>query len=364
MADRVFLHIGAPKSGTTYLQERLAHNRSTLDGRGLHYLDTRTGDHFQAALDLIERPWAGELKRARGQWHVLADAVRRTSGDAVVSHEILAAATPPQIARALETIGESEVHVVLTARDLGRQLPAEWQEQVKHRSTARFQGFLERVTAAPRVAPAMWFWRVQSVPDVLTRWATGLTPDQVHVVTVPPRGAPPGELWRRFAAVLGIDTEDDPTEDPAPGERANASLGVVEVAVLRRLNRRLRRAGVSRQTYVPLVRDLIAKQVFAAHEDMRLAVVPSEFWPFVDEVAQEWREWIEGSGVHVVGDLDDLNPRWPEPEEVDRHPDRPPANLVAQSAIEALAEVLAEIDRGGGPDDSAARRLGRRLLGS
>jgi hypothetical protein len=364
MADRVFLHIGAPKSGTTYLQERLAHNRATLDDAGLHYLETRTGDHFQAALDLIERPWAGELKRARGQWQVLADAARRTAGDALVSHEILAAATPEQVARAFGSLGDAEVHIVLTARDLARQLPAEWQEQVKHRSTARFQGFLERVTAAPRIAPAMWFWRVQSVPDVLTRWATGLTPEQVHVVTVPPKGAPPDTLWRRFASVVGIAEADDPTEDAAPGELANASLGTVEVAVLRRLNRRLRRAGVSRQTYVPLVRDLLAKRVFAAHEDMQLATVPEEFWPFVDEVSHEWREWIEGSGVHVVGDLDDLTPSWPSGDEVVRHPDRPPPNLVAQAAIEALAEVLTEIDRGGAPDDSAAKRLGRRLLGS
>jgi hypothetical protein len=364
MADRVFLHIGAPKSGTTYLQERLAHNRARLDDVGLHYLETRTGDHFQAALDLIERPWAGELKRARGQWQVLADAARRTPGDVLVSHEILAAATPAQVARAFGSLGEAEVHIVLTARDLARQLPAEWQEQVKHRSAARFQGFLDRVTAAPRIAPAMWFWRVQSVPDVLTRWATGLTPDQVHVVTVPPKGAPPDMLWRRFASVVGLDEATDPTEDAAPGERLNPSLGTAEVAVLRRLNRRLRRAGVSRQTYVPLVRDLIAKRVFAAHEDMTLAVVPEDFWPFVDEVSREWREWIEGAGVQVVGDLDDLDPRWPAPDELGQHPDRPPPGLVAQCAIEALAEVLAEIDRTGTPEDSPAKRLGRRLLGS
>ena len=30
MADRVFLHIGTPKSGTTYLQEKLALNREAI----------------------------------------------------------------------------------------------------------------------------------------------------------------------------------------------------------------------------------------------------------------------------------------------------------------------------------------------
>jgi hypothetical protein len=197
------------------------------------------------------------------------------------------------------------------------------------------------------------------VPDVLTRWAAGLTPDRVHVVTVPPRGARPDTLWRRFGSVVGID----PEVVHAPSELANASLGTAEVAVLRRLNRRLRRAGVSRETYVPLVRDLIAKRVFAAHEGMHTAVVPPEFWPFVDEVSEEWREWVVGAGVDVVGDLDDLRATWPGADEIGRHPDRPAPNLVAQSAIEALAEVIAEIDRSGAPEDGPARRLGRRLLG-
>jgi hypothetical protein len=359
MADRLFLHIGAPKSGTTYLQDRLALNRDVLAAAGLHYLETRTGDHFQAALDLIERPWAGELKRARGQWQVLADAARRTSGDVLISHEILAAATREQVVRAFETLGDAEPHLVLTARDLGRQLPAEWQETVKHRSVARFQGFLDRVVAAPRMSSGMWFWRVQSVPDVLTRWAAGLTPAQVHVVTVPPKGAEPGTLWRRFGSVVGID----PGLELVDSDLANASLGTAEVAVLRRLNRRLRRAGVSRETYVPLVRDLIAKKVFAAHEDMETAVVPQEYWPFVEEVSEEWREWLDGAGVDVVGDLDELLPQWPAPEDLGRHPDKPPPNQVARAAIEALAEVLAEIDRSGAPDEGATRRLGRRLLG-
>ena len=61
----------------------------------------------------------------------------------VVSHEILAGAGPESVARAMASFPDHEVHVVLTARDLGRQIPAEWQERVKHRGGRDFAAFLK-----------------------------------------------------------------------------------------------------------------------------------------------------------------------------------------------------------------------------
>ena len=66
MPRRVFLHIGTPKSGTTYLQEKLALNRELVAKQGLTYPETRSGNHFEAALDLIEERWAGQREVARG----------------------------------------------------------------------------------------------------------------------------------------------------------------------------------------------------------------------------------------------------------------------------------------------------------
>ena len=60
MARRVYLHVGTPKSGTSYLQDKLALNRDELERQGLDYVRTRTGDHFEPALDLIGEKWAGE----------------------------------------------------------------------------------------------------------------------------------------------------------------------------------------------------------------------------------------------------------------------------------------------------------------
>ena len=49
----------------------------TLEHQGLDYIHTRTGDHFEAALDLIDERWAGEEKVARGQWDALVLETRK-----------------------------------------------------------------------------------------------------------------------------------------------------------------------------------------------------------------------------------------------------------------------------------------------
>ena len=67
---------------------------------------------------------------------------------------------------------DTEIHLVYSARDLVRQIPAEWQENVKHRRTKTYGRFLENLRDPDRTAEvAQWFWGVQEVPDVLDRWA-------------------------------------------------------------------------------------------------------------------------------------------------------------------------------------------------
>ncbi|RNL62037.1 hypothetical protein EFK50_09425 [Nocardioides marmoriginsengisoli] len=355
MPRRVFLHIGTPKSGTSYLQDRLDLNRDAVAKAGLTYLPTRTGDHFEAALDLIEERWAGQGAVAKGQWAAIVAEAKRTSGDVLISHEILAAASSAQVAKAMAAFAGDEVHVILTARDLARQIPAEWQELIKHRSRRSFKKFMSEVAQGRRSSPTLWFWRVQSIPDVLTRWGNGLAPAQVHVVTVPPKGGPPGELWKRFAGVVGID----PRVAKVESTNFNASLGVAEASVVRRLNKLLSPKRIPRAVYIDLVRDVVVRGSLGARPDPIPVVVPQGRWPFVEKVTGEWLEWIQGAGVDVVGDLSDLVPARPGPDHVWIHPDEPPADQVADAAIEALAAVIAGVAP---THTSPVRRIARKLL--
>ena len=336
---RVYLHVGTPKSGTSYLQDKLGRNRDLLERQGVEYLRTRTGDHFEASLDLLGRRWAGAELTAGGQWEALATEGRNARGHVVVSHEILAGADTDAVQRALRSFPDHEPHVVLTVRDLGRQIPAEWQERVKHRARRDFAAYVEHTRRHHGREDPTPFWRVQDVPRILETWGATLPPAQVHVVTVASGHGPTGHLWERFAGVLGLDLDADWIES----ETVNASLGGAEVTLLRRLNAVLADRGLPREAYVTWVREHIVKEVLAGRDDSPRATVPPRTRPWVDEVTDSWITRIRELGVDVVGDLEDLRSAWPDDRDGWADPDTADPALVAQLAIESLAEVLEHV---------------------
>lgn len=339
MSERVLLHVGTPKTGTSYLQDVLFRNRRTLREHGILYPAERFDGQFLAALDLMRLPWGGLEREAVGAWDDLAAAVRRHRGTAIVSHEILATASRTQVARALASVGHgdgTEVHVVLSVRDLVRQIPAEWQENVKHRSVLTYARFLEQIRDPAREGRiATWFWGVQEIPDVLQRWGHDLPPERIHVVTVPPPGGAPDVLWRRFSQVLGLDGLDLDLE----AERANPSLGVPETALIRRINRSANRE-LDPADYRPLVRELLAHQTLSRRFRTPRLALPPDVHPWAREVQAGWVAEVRERGYDVVGDLADLD--GPPPAARFADPDRPSEKQVAGAAVDAIKALLLE----------------------
>src|SRR5215203_2265576 len=80
----VHLHIGAPKTGTTYLQHRLSRNSRTLDKHDVH-IPTRSPlvspelFQFRAALDLLGQDWGGQPGHADGAWDQLVRRDRKST---------------------------------------------------------------------------------------------------------------------------------------------------------------------------------------------------------------------------------------------------------------------------------------------
>ncbi|MEZ5094401.1 hypothetical protein [Nocardioides sp.] len=336
MSKRVLLHVGTPKTGTSHLQDVLFRNRRRLVLHGLHYPAHRFDAHFLAALDLMRLPWGGLEHEAVGAWDALAERVRRTPGTTIVSHEILAAASRSQAARAIESFGDIELHLVLSVRDLGRQIPAEWQENVKHRSVVSYARFLDMIRDPQRRGRIpSWFWSVQEIPDIIARWAPDLPPERVHLVTVPPSGSEADLLWRRFAEAFGLTGLDLDVGT----ERVNPSLGVPETALIRRINRSANQV-VPPADYRPLVRELLAHQTLAQRTSSPRLALPPDIHDWVAELAQSWVAELRERGYAVVGDLDDLLVGPPAASYAD--PDKPRERQVSAAAVEAIRALLVE----------------------
>ncbi|WP_139230163.1 hypothetical protein [Nocardioides terrae] len=354
MGAKVFLHVGAPKTGTTYLQDRLFLNRSSLAKHGIKYPTGLREDHFLAALDLTGIKWPGFAEKAEGEWDGLVRRAKLATGTVVLSHEVLAVAKPSRIRKAASDLGgldnSTELHVVFTARDITRQLTADWQEGLKMYGTKSFRRYLREVKEGDPRTSKVWFWRAQHIPRVLSNWGAIVPPERIHLVVLPRSG---GDVWEMFSQVIGAD----PTWAPRESDRRNSSIGAGEATLLRQLNQRLKAAGLERATHRRLVLDAIVYDTISERESEPIMFPPASH-EWARDVAQEWTDWVAASGIDVIGDPADLLPGPPTDAEW-RNPDRPGPKAVRDAALDALVGITLEAANRPDPEASLRRRAAR-----
>ena len=338
---RVFLHIGEPKTGTTFIQQVMWSNRAELAARGVALPGHHPQDHFRASQDLrgIPRLPTDPAGSWTGEWEILASQARQPGRTAVISHELFSAADAEQAARAVRSLQPAEVHVVLTVRDMATLLPAEWQETVKHRNARSWEDWLGDVIdreSADEDRRQWWFWRVHDSLAILRLWAGHVPPERIHVVTNPPRGSATGLLWERFAALLGIG----PGSADLSRARPNASLGMAETEFLRRLNQALPAPDVVPDWfYMWNVKETVAHRAFADRPRGGRLVLPADRDAWAKEQSETLIAGLRQSGYHIAGDLDDLRPQ--QVTEPASSPSDQPAEAVLDAAVQAAAALVA-----------------------
>ncbi|MEU8798987.1 hypothetical protein [Spirillospora sp. NPDC048819] len=356
----IFLHVGAAKSGTTFVQQVLWHNRHLLRERGVLYPGEDFSAHVRAAFDLRRTFFpGGSDPRTRGAWRALVDEARDWSGNVIISQELFAPTRPAYVREALDDLDFAEVHVIFTVRDLGRQIPAHWQEDVKNRFTTSFTEF---VTALRRrdwrtFDTARLFWGLQDPVAVLGRWGADLPPDRVHVVTLPRPGAPRDLLWRRFCAAAGLAADDYDLSQTY----ANQSLGLAETQFLLRLNNVLDDR-IGWHAYNDDVKLFLAQQVLASRPLSARIELPAEHVPWATERSIETVEALRAAGYDVVGDLYELMPMAASGPAVGTAtappPDEPRWMEMADVGVDAIAALLRRVQE---REDRAESRPGAQI---
>ncbi len=344
-APRVVLHIGLPKTGTSFVQEMLRSHAETLSRHGVRLPAGKQPDLFAAVLHVTDRAaaWGRSDDAGRKAWQRVVAGVR-DGGTTVVSSETLCLADDAQVARMLDDLAGADVDVVVTARDLARQVPAEWQEGVKHGRQVAYPAFLRTVldeSTTRRPSARRRFWNAQDPVAVLDRWAKHVGADRVHLVVAPPVGAPRDELWRRFARVLGPEVEA--LDLPLPEAVTNTSLGRTQVEVLRRVNQRLERSSDVRG-YGDVVKRLYAGRILRGQGGERVRL-PDDRLERARAIAEGWCRDVTERGYDVSGDLADLVPPTAAPDAEPVEAAAPPAGELLGAALDATAELLGEVQR-------------------
>jgi len=335
--ERVFLHIGLHKTGTTYLQNLLAANRQQLRGHGVDYPGGKDEPvQAFAALDLQgRRPRGYNDKRVEGSWEALVAAIQaRGLPTALVSDERLSMSTLKQVRRAAGSFPDSEVHVVVTVRDLGRIAVSAWQEDVKSDETWTWQQFAAAIKDPEQIAkaPARGFWLRQDIPKICETWEAAVPAARVHVVTVPRSGASPDELVRRLAAVVGFDA----VILAEPAAWTNETVGVAATEVIRRVNERL--AGrLNQREHDRAIKNTLVPMLAQRTEPVRFGL-PEEDVAWASRRADEMIAALRDRDYPVEGDLDELRVEF---RTGSRRPDDPDDAELLDASVDALA-LLAE----------------------
>ncbi|MFN8193579.1 MAG: hypothetical protein U0R80_04755 [Nocardioidaceae bacterium] len=350
MARRVYLHIGLPKTGTTFLQTTMWHNRAALSEQGFLYPGRDRMEHYRASQEVREAR-AARLGRHVGVWDRLCRKLGNWPGDGLVSHEFFSMATPEQAEAAVAALAPAEVRVVVTVRSYVLQFPAVWQEALKMNSTLSFDQFMDAALAGS--LKGAWSWDSQDVPAVLDRWTRAVSPEQLTVVTVPPPGAPRDLLWKRWVEAVGIDDSDFDFDVAY----ANESIGAAQAALLHRVKPLLSGPLTAGNVRHRWVRQYFGHEVLVPQRGARFAPRP-EHAARLQERAAEAVDRIRTGGFPVIGDLADLTAS--SSAATDAYPDDVSDAEIVEVAARAIEQMIRDVKALTEERDAALREAKHR----
>ena len=355
----VHLHVGTFKTGTSYLQAVLAHSKDQLAGAGVLWPGRAWADQVAATKGLLSNK-----PGKSAAWDRLVDEIRDWQGSsAIVSMETLSMASPRAVKRAASSLSGQRVRVVLTARDIGRVLPAQWQESVQNGKSWAYDDYLKGVVEGePGDRAYDHFWSKHDWAHVLRTWSKVADDAEVVLVTVPPAGAPRGLLWERFCEAVDLEAKAFDAS-----RTVNESLGAASAEVIRYVSAALDKRDAHRQTGRVLKKTLAKAVLNTRKSDEPTLVLPHRLEDWAAERSAELIDDLKSTDVRVIGDLDDLTPRFsgPRPDETENPSELPIEELLGAAGfgLAAFCDLFAEnglAPRGYGPDDSTPQRGGRR----
>ncbi len=328
MTERVFLHIGLPKTGTTYLQRTLWENKEALTEAGLLLPGRHRRRHLLASLDVrddpklasrggdVSAPWADLVAEAL-EWH----------GDVLISHEFFGPASSEQVRVAVESCADAEVHVIITAREMVGLAISRWQEYVRNGGRRPIDAYPPDRAYDPADA---WGWASFDLADILDRWGAVIAHERIHVLPMVPGSGDPSELLTRFLGVMGY--ADVPMETPE--DRVNEGLGLVEAELLRRTTPLMRdfRSAADRGNWI---RGYLAAPGIMPGSGEKFR--PSD--ERLEELEARGRRALDAlrnGGYDVVGDLSVLEPG-------DVRDRRQPDDVTATEQLDVAVQVIAAL---------------------
>jgi len=302
------LHIGPQKTGSTAIQVAFRAAQEALEARGVHYA---TGARVRPAVagwafGLKGRP-AGTPRPPMRFWDALVAQVAASEADrVVVSNEDFSRANPAQIPRILDAFGGPDrIRVVLAARRLDLFLPSQWQERIKAGDERPYDEWLRTVLDRVSDEPS-WdrrnVWRSHDLEVLVNRWAAHIDVDRITVVMLDESDR--RRLPAAFEKLLGLPAD---TLRPIP-TRSNRGLTWGECELFRGVNEAFAARGWSKDVRRRFIRGQVLTDLRDRTPSPGPKSPPLPDWAAdtLRELSEQRIDWLGGSGVDLIGDLEVL----------------------------------------------------------
>ena len=326
----VNLHIGAFKTGTSFIQQVLMDGRGELADLGVLWPGRDWQSVVQGVQGLREH-----RKVPYERWTDLVEEVDRWNGESVViSMEFLSLLSEERVATCVQSLEKHDLRVIVTTRDLGRQIPAQWQESVQNASSWAYRDYVDGLASmAPMTNRyGRHFWNKQDFAALLEPWSKHIASQNLVVVTVPPPGSPKGLLWERFCDSVGI-----PPERFDSTISANESLGAASAEVMRYVSAAAEGTNVSDAVRRNL-KKVVSKDILASHKSSEpTLLLPPESQAWTTKRSRTLIQEIAALQPTVIGDLEELMPVYaPEREGTTTDPSTIPTEQLMEAAAHGI----------------------------
>lgn len=301
MTNKLFVHAGFPKTGTTSLQASLAQARHVLLEQGILYPESRGSAQHSAAWALTQKTfgWQGRggYRTPEKDWNDLVNTVTVSNDTVLLSSEFFSHTNLEQVTKFKADMGVLDTTVIFTMRSLAKILPSRYQQSLKKGNTWSYDEWLSDILQRDNPNPASL--KFGNYSNTITRWAHVFGAENIVVVVVDE--ASPNLIFDAFHEILGLKPN---SLQKVHDKGLNRSLTTEETVLLAALNQTFKNEGNWRE-YVRFVRNQIVKSWtgIPAPKDHSRIHTPEWAVDKAVELAQKNIEHIESLGIKIHGDL-------------------------------------------------------------
>lgn len=312
MAEKVIIHVGFPKTGTTALQASLFQAQSDLETQFIIYNPPWNNAHHRAAWSLIEYVFGWNAKGGsstpKNVWTKFVNQVNSTNGTVLISSEFFIKANSVQINRIKNEINAKNVEIIFTLRPFAKILPSRYQQSLKKGMKWSYEEWLKKVFESESMTPSLEFATknpfMVDYAETISLWANTFGLQNVKLVLTDE--ANPENLYRRFEEATGISKD---TLKTAKTKKLNRSLTLSEANILREVNKRRPKKWkwgqyryFIRGNFVKYLSDNPSK--FPNDPKLQL---PKSVLPFIETYALDQIQKIKDLGVIILGNPAELH---------------------------------------------------------